>query len=159
MESLFPRVGPVPGLGDLGVAERVAAYRRETTWLVWTGAVVGALVFQLTPILTLRRPVLATWLDPDDLDTHAYKIATSDSYLVRQAIFLLKMMGGLFWGQSPEIRTSQNLPAYEADPGTRRTGPTVDAVHLAPRSPAPALVALGAREIARGRGTHPRDHG
>jgi hypothetical protein len=151
--AFFPRVDDVPGLAELGVDEKIAALRRDSTRLFWFGIVGAAVFFQLTPILTVRRPVLAAWLDPDQLDAHAHGIASHPAYLVRQIVVLLKLTAGLFWGESPEIRARIQLRPYGADPGTRRLEPHVARPPLpGPRAPHGDLVALGRRESARGRG-------
>ncbi len=55
LTAFFPRVGELPGLAELDIDRKVAKLRREATWLVWFGIVVAALIFQFTPILTVRR--------------------------------------------------------------------------------------------------------
>jgi hypothetical protein len=154
MVAFFPRDGDLPGLAELGVEDSIAALRRESTLLFWTGLVAAAVLFQITPVLTVRRPVLAVWLSDEKLDAHANALATYPVYALRQLIVLLKLMGGAFWGQSPEVRAFLHLPAYAADPGTRRTEPMVARPPYPPRAPAPQLVALGRREEDRGRGHH-----
>ena len=59
---------------------------------------------------------------PIELIAHAHALATHPVYVIRQLIVLLKLMGGVFWGESPEVRAFLHLPAYPADPGTRRDG-------------------------------------
>ncbi len=150
--ALFPAEGDLPGLAELGVDEKITALRRDSTGLFWLGMVGAALFFQLSPILTVRRPWPAVLLTEEQLDTHAYKLATHPAYLVRQVIMLLKLVGGLFWGESPEIRRFLALPAYPADPGTRRTEPRVARAVIEERAPAEPLVQIGRRERDRGRG-------
>jgi hypothetical protein len=155
--AFFPRVDDLPGLAELGVDEKIVALRRESTFLFWLGIVAAAVFFQLTPVLTVRRPLLAVFLSEEQLDAHADKLATFPVYLVRQLIVLLKLMAGIFWGESPEIRAFLHLPAYGSDPGTRRIAS--DASDMAPLVPAPrapiaSLVQLGRREEERGRGEH-----
>ncbi len=160
--AFFPREGDLPGLAELGVDDKLAALRRESTGLFWFGIVAAAVFFQLSPILTVRRPVPAVLLSEEQLDAHANRLASYPVYLVRQLIVLLKLMAGVFWGESPEIRGFLHLPAYGTDPGTRRI--TSDRAPLLPgeRAPVPALVQLGRRELERGRGTRehpaPTDH-
>ncbi len=157
--AYFPREGDLPGLAEMDVDDKIAALRRESTWLFWLGLVFAAFFFQITPILTLRRPWLAVFLDEDQLDRHAHALAAYPSYLIRQILVLLKLVGGIFWGQSPEVRRSLALPAYPADPGTRRTEELVLRPVLGPRAPAESLVLLGRRELDRGRGReHDRHH-
>jgi hypothetical protein len=153
MCAFFPRVDDLPGLDELGVDEKIARLRRDSTRLFWTGVVGAAIFFQLSPILTVHRPWPAILLTEEQLDRHAHLLATSQSYLVRQIVMLLKLMGGIFWGESPEIRGYLQLPPYTADPGTRRLEPHVARPASGPRAPVPQLVTLGRREEARGRGT------
>jgi len=149
--AYFPSVDDLPGLADLGVDDKIAALRRESTLLFWIGIVGASLFFQLSPILTVWRPWPAVLLSEDQLDQHAYKLATHRVYIFRQIIVLLKMVAGIFWGQSPEIRAYLHLPAYQADPGTRRTEPHVARPLATPRAPVEHLVKLGRREEERGR--------
>jgi hypothetical protein len=152
--AFFPRVDDLPGLAELGVEEKIATLRRDSTALFWTGMVAAAVVFQITPILTVRRLGPAVFLSEDELDAHAHALATHRVYLLRQLIVLLKLMAGVFWGQSPEIRAFLHLPAYPADPGTRRTEALVSRPVPGPRAPVASLVQLGRREEERGRARH-----
>ena len=151
MVAYFPRVDDVPGLAELGVDAKIADLRRESTLLLWTGVVAAAVFFQLAPILTVRRPWPAALLTPEELDQHAHRLASHPAYLIRQIITLLKLTGGILWGQSPEVRAMLALPPYEADPGTRRTEAFVARPVIGKRAPFPALVQLGRREVDRGR--------
>lgn len=153
--AFFPRVDDLPGLAELGVEEKIAALRRDSTALFWTGIVAAAVVFQLTPILTVHRPWPAVFLDDDQLDAHAHKLGSHRVYLLRQLIVLLKLMGGVFWGQSPEVRAFLHLPAYPEDPGTRQLHARVERHVPGPRAPVAPLVQLGRREEERGRAAHP----
>ncbi|HVY44245.1 MAG TPA: hypothetical protein VHB21_00140 [Minicystis sp.] len=161
LAAFFPRDGDLPGLAELGLDEKVAKLRRESTTLFWAGLVGAALFFQLAPILTLKLPIPAALLSPEQLDLHAQRIASSRVYAIRQILVLLKLVGGVFWGQSPEIRAFLALPPYGDDPGTRRTEPIVGVAPLRDRAPREALVALGRREAERGRSVTPlaRKHG
>jgi hypothetical protein len=152
MVALFPRTADLPGLADLGVDAKIAMLRRESTRLFWVGIVFASLFFQVSPILTLRRPWLAHFLSDDELDRHTHELATHPVYLVRQLMMLLKVMAGVFWGESPEIRAFIHLPAYGEDPKTRRVGPTVVPLLAPRRAPVEALVQLGRLEVERGRG-------
>jgi hypothetical protein len=157
--AYFPRDGRQPGLADLAVDEKIAALRRDSTVLFWIGLVGAAFFFQITPILTVRRPWPAVFLTEEQLDEHAHRLASHPSYLIRQILVLLKLIGGIFWAQSPEIRTKLALPAYPPDPGTRRTERLVGRPPPVPRAPVETLVQLGRHEKKRGRGReHDRHH-
>jgi hypothetical protein len=150
--AFYPRVDDVPGLAELGVDEAVERLRHDATTLFWIGLVGAAFFFQVTPVVTVKKPVLAAMLSPEDLDRHAYRIATHPAYLVRQIIVLLKLVAGMIWGQSAAIRARMALPPYPPDPGTRRTERLVARPVPPPREPVEALVTLGRSELARGRG-------
>ena len=152
LTAFFPRVDDLPGLAELDVDARIVAFRRGTTLFFWAGIVLAAVVFQITPVVTVRRPFPAVFLGQDELDAHANALAEHPVYLVRQLILLLKLVGGLFWAQSDEIRAHLRLPPYPADPGTRRTQSRVPLPVLALRAPLPSLIAIGRREQELGRG-------
>jgi hypothetical protein len=158
MVAFYPRAWGLPGLADLGVDDKIVALRRDSTRLFWFGIVAAAFFFQISPILTVGRPLPAVMLDEEQLDRHAHKLATFPVYLIRQIVVLLKLMGGVFWGSAPEIRAYLELPAYGEDPGTRRLEAQVARPPYPPRAPVPALVQLGRREVAKGRGAHDAEH-
>lgn len=118
---LYPRTDDLPGAEDCDLDAFLTRYRDETTPLVWVGVVLGAIVFHLTPVLTVKVPLPAFWLPPKLADRHADAIATTDSYLLRQAVFLVKLVAGLAWASHPEVRKRFALPPLEADPDTWRT--------------------------------------
>jgi hypothetical protein len=152
LTAYYPRVDDLPGLADLGVDEKITALRRESTPVFWVGIVLAALVFQLAPILTLRRPWLATSLTPEELDRHAHALTSHPWYLVRQMPLMLKLIGGIFWAQSPEIRSFVNLPPYPPDPGTRRTEAMIPRFVAPPREvSSEKLIEIGRQERLRGR--------
>jgi hypothetical protein len=121
MCALYPRTARLPGLEDTRLDEFLLRFRRETTLMMWTGISLGAVLFALAPIVTVGIPLPAFWLPRAALDRHAGKMAGSSIYLVRQLVFLVKMMAGFCWAADPEVRRRFNLPALPPDPGTLRT--------------------------------------
>lgn len=120
MADLMPSGGPVPGILDAGWDEFVDRYRREVSRPVWAGVVLGSVVYTISPILTVRRPVPSFALSPELRDLHAEKITSHPIYLVRQAVFLLKLSAGFAWGADPAVRRQMNLDPYGKDPGSWR---------------------------------------
>lgn len=118
---LYPRTNDLPGAEDCDLDAFLRQFQRESSRLLWLGVVVGALVFQLTPLFTVWLPLPAFLLPRALADRHAHRIASSDVYLVRQAILLVKLPAGFVWGAHPEVRKRFALPPLEADPGTWRT--------------------------------------
>ncbi|UJR86625.1 hypothetical protein [Sandaracinus amylolyticus] len=129
--AMYPRTDALPGAEDCDIDEFLRRFRRETTFLMWLGIVAGAWVFHWTPILTVFVPLPAFLLPAGLRDKHAYRITTTNLYLIRQAVFLLKLAAGLCWGGHPEIRKRFALPVQPADPGTFRTSGDVPPSALA----------------------------
>lgn len=120
MCAFFPRTASLPGVADVGIDAFLEQYRREASRLLWVGLVLGAVVFTLTPLFTIGVPLPAFLLPRRALDRHANKIASHRVYLLRQSVFLVKMIGGLCWGSHPDVRRLMALPPYPPDPGTFR---------------------------------------
>lgn len=118
--ALYPRTADLPGIADTDVDGFLRRFRAEATPLVWIGVLASTLLFHLTPLFTVFLPLPAFLLPESLRDRHADRIASSSLYLVRQAVFLLKLPGGLCWGAHPSVRERFALPAYAADPGTWR---------------------------------------
>lgn len=117
---LYPRTDELPGAEDCDLDGFLRRFRRESTFLMWLGVVMGAVVFHLTPFMTVFVPLPAFLLPRSLADRHAYRITTGGLYLTRQAVFLVKLAAGLCWGAHPAVRARFALPALAADPGTWR---------------------------------------
>lgn len=120
MCDLMPRTAELPGLVDTDVTAFLRAMRRESSGLYWLGVVVGAVVYALTPLLTVGWPLPSMLLPARQRDLHAQRVVASDLYLMRQAVFLLRLSGGMCWGMHPSVRACFALPPYPPDPGTVR---------------------------------------
>jgi hypothetical protein len=121
METFYPRSEAFPGLADMDVDGYLRRYARESAPLMWAGFVLGTLVFHLTPLFTVYLPLPAFALSAATRERHAQRLVSHPIYYVRQPVFLVKMVAGLLWGADPAVRAKLNLPAYPADPGTRRS--------------------------------------
>lgn len=118
--QLYPRTEDLPGAEDCDLDAFLDQYRRETTLLLWTGVVLGAVVYHLAPLFTVGIPLPAFLLSEDAADRHADRIASTRVYLIRQTVFLVKLVAGLAWGRHPSVRAKFALPPLEPDPGTFR---------------------------------------
>lgn len=118
---LYPRTPLLPGIEDCALDEHLAKFKSESPFLIWLGTVAGAIVFHLTPFMTVSLPLPAFLLPAKLRDRHATRITTTRLYLVRQAVFLVKLCAGLCWGADPEVRKRFALPPLGKDPGTWRT--------------------------------------
>jgi hypothetical protein len=118
---MYPRTEGLPGAEDCGIDEFLVRFRADTPFLMWLGVVLGAVVFHLTPILTVFVPLPAFLLPASLRDKHAYRVTTGGFYLTRQAVFLVKLAAGLCWGGHPEVRKRFALPENPADPDRWRT--------------------------------------
>jgi len=120
MLALYPSTDGLVGLDAMDVHAFLVRFRRETTRLMWTGVVVGSLLFAITPLLTVGLPVPAFLLTKAARDRHAHRVSNHRIYLLRQAVFLVKLAAGLCWGADPAIRERFALAPYPDDPGTWR---------------------------------------
>ncbi len=118
--QLYPSGGDLPGAEECDLDEFLERYQRETTWLLWLGVVLGAIAYHLSPIVTVYVPLPAFLLSESLADKHAHRVSSSKIYLLRQTVFLVKLVAGLAWGRHPKVREKLALPAYAPDPGTWR---------------------------------------
>lgn len=120
MCDMLPAGGGLPGVADTGLDAFLVRLRRETTALVWLGLVLGAVLYALTPVLTIYVPLPTFLLSARLRDRHADGIGTTRFYLLRQSVFLLKMYACMCWGQDASVRGRFNLAPYPDDPGSFR---------------------------------------
>lgn len=118
MCALYPPIDGLPGMIDTDVRGFLRRYRRESTALMWLGLLLGTWVFVWTPILTVFLPLPSFLLPRGLLDRHADRITSTRFYLLRQAIFLVKLAAGLCYGADPAVRAKLALAPYPSDPGT-----------------------------------------
>ena len=118
--QLYPRTDDLPGAEDCDLDDFLERYQRETTILLWLGVVLGAIAYHLSPIVTVFVPLPAFLLSEELADKHAARVSVSKIYLLRQTIFLVKLVAGLAWGGHPKVREKFALPALPPDPGTWR---------------------------------------
>lgn len=121
MCALYPTTESLPGITPERADAFLRRYKAESNFLMWLGLVIGAVVFTITPLITVGIPLPSFLLPRRALDRHANKIAYHPVYLLRQAVFLVKLSAGLCWGSQDEIRGILRLPPYQPDPGTWRT--------------------------------------
>ncbi|MBI5608157.1 MAG: hypothetical protein HY902_04700 [Deltaproteobacteria bacterium] len=120
LRSIFVSTDELPGLDRVDPSPAVRGLLREAPAAMWWGTVGSALLFQILPLFLIGVPLPAAWLPARARDRHAQAMATSRIYLVRMAMVMLKTVGGLIWGQIPEVRTRLAMPLRPADPGTWR---------------------------------------
>lgn len=116
MCDLMPRAAGLPGIADTGVTEFLLELKRDARTTFWLGLVLGAIVYALTPVLTLGLPLPAFVLPARLRDLHASRIVSSRLYLVRQAVSLVRLSAGLCWGRDPAVRRAFALEPYPEDP-------------------------------------------
>ena len=120
MCTIMPRTEVLPGIADTGVDAFLRRLRAEADPLYWLGLVVGAMVFAITPLVTVGLPLPAFLLPGKLLERHAERLMTHRIYLLRQAVFLVRLSAGMCWGADPAVRSRLALAPYPADPGTFR---------------------------------------
>jgi hypothetical protein len=121
MCDFMPATERLPGIADTGVTEFLHTMKRESGKVYWLGLVMGAWIYALTPLLTVYVPLPSFVLPAALRDRHASRILQSRFYLIRQAVFLVRLSAGLCWGRDPRVRQQLGLAAYAPDPGSYRT--------------------------------------
>lgn len=121
MCTMMPRTDALPGIADTDLDGFLRKMKNESEPLYWTGLVLGAVIFALTPLVTIGVPLPAFFLPKGLLGTHAERILTHPVYLLRQSALLVRLSAGMCWGADNAIRARFNLPPYGSDPGTFRT--------------------------------------
>ena len=116
--AMMPRHESLPGVAETGLDPYVRQFMSETNWLTWIGVFASSVLFMLSPILTLGLPVPALLLTRRALDRHASRLASHRIYLLRQSMFIVKMVAGFCWGANPDVRARFNMAPYTGDPGT-----------------------------------------
>lgn len=120
MKALYPRTEGLPGIEDTDVSGFLVRYQRDSTALMWLGLLAGTAMFVWSPLVTVFLPVPSFLLPRSLLDAHAQRVTSSSIYLLRQAIFLVKLAAGLCWGAHPEVRARFAMAPYPDDPGSWR---------------------------------------
>lgn len=120
MCDLMPRSAELPGIMDTDVTGFLRAMRRDADPLYWFALTLGAWVFVLSPILTVYVP-LPSFLLPARLRArHAERATVLRTYVLRQAVLLVRLTAGMCWGADPKVRARFALAPYPADPGSYR---------------------------------------
>ena len=121
MCTMMPRTADLPGIADTDLDGFLRKMQKESQPLYWTGLVLGAIVFAITPLITIGIPLPAFLLPKGLRDRHAERILAYPIYTLRQAAMLVRLSAGMCWGADPRVRARFALPAYGPDPGTFRT--------------------------------------
>ena len=118
MCTMMPRTDKLPGIADTDLDGFLRKMKKESEPLYWLGLVLGAVVFALTPFVTIGVPLPAFWLSEGLLHRHAEKILSHPLYTLRQAAMLVRLSAGMCWGADAGVRAKFDLPPYGPDPGT-----------------------------------------
>ena len=121
MAEMMPRSAELPGILDTDLDGFLRRMREEADPLYWTGLVIGAVVYAISPLLTVFVP-LPSFLLPARLRAlHTERLLSHPLYWLRQAGSIVRLSAGLCWGADPAVRAKFALAPYPPDPGTFRT--------------------------------------
>jgi hypothetical protein len=121
LSAMMPGSDQLPALRDLGLTTYVDELATDASWTFWMGTVLCSAGFMVTPFMTIYIPLPAALLSSSQLDRHAMAMANHRIYLLRQAAMMVKMVAGLRWAASKEVRSHLGLIAYAPDPDSWRT--------------------------------------
>ena len=114
MMPMMPARDDLPGLEREPLDSYLRRFLAEANAATILGVSLAAMVFLVSPLITIGIPLPSCWLSEQQVDRHAHKVSTSPLYLVQQAIFLLKMYAGFAWGEQQAVRESLALAPYPA---------------------------------------------
>jgi hypothetical protein len=120
MRTMMPRSDALPGIADTDLDGFLRRMKKDADSLYWLGLVVGAVVFALSPLLTVYVPLPAFLLPRRLLERHCDRILSSPIYVLRQAVFLVRLSAGMCWGADEKVRACFALAPLGPDPGTFR---------------------------------------
>jgi len=118
---MMPRTDALPGIADTDVDGFLRRLRHDAHSIYWTGLVLGAVLFAITPLITVGLPVPAFLLPRALLERHTDRVLCHPLYLIRQAAFLVRLSAGMCWGADSAVRARFQLAPYPPDPGTFRS--------------------------------------
>lgn len=118
MCTMMPRSESLPGIADTDVDGFLRRMKKDADPLYWLGLVVGGIVFAISPLLTVYVPLPAFLLPRSLLERHCERILSSRIYVLRQAVFLVRLSAGMCWGADDKVRACFALAPMGPDPGT-----------------------------------------
>jgi hypothetical protein len=121
MCTMMPRTDALPGIINTDLDGFLRKMRREADFMYWLGLAVGAIVFAFSPLITVFVPLPAFLLPKKLLARHSERILAHRIYVLRQAVFLVRLSAGMCWGADEAVRARFALAPYPTDPGTFRT--------------------------------------
>ena len=84
----------------------------------------------VTPLFTVGLPLPACLLPGKLLARHSERILSHRVYVLRQAVFLLRLSAGMCWGADEHVRATFALAPYPAD---RDVPPVMSHISFRPR--------------------------
>ncbi len=118
MCAMMPRSESLPGIADTDIDGFLRRMKKDADPLYWLGLVVGGIVFAISPLLTVYVPLPAFVLPRSLLERHCERILSSPIYVLRQAVFLVRLSAGMCWGADDKVRACFALAPMAPDPGT-----------------------------------------
>src|SRR5438270_7239 len=103
LRTRMPRRVALPGIADTDLDGFLRRMKNDADSLYWLGLVVGAVVFALSPLLTVYVPLPAFFLPRRLLERHCDRILSSPIYVLRQAVFLVRLSAGMCWGADEKV--------------------------------------------------------
>jgi hypothetical protein len=120
MCAMMPATERLPGVADAEPEAFLRRLRREADPLYWLGLKLGALLFTITPLITVGIPLPSFLLPRRWLERHTERIVIHPLYLLRQMMYLLRLTAGMCWGSDSRVRTCFDLEPLAPDPGSFR---------------------------------------
>jgi hypothetical protein len=121
MRTMMPRTDKLPGIEDTDLDGFLRRLKHDAEPLYWVGLVAGAIVYTISPLVTVFVPLPAFLLPKKLLALHTERLLSHPVYVLRQAAYLVRLSAGMCWGADPKVRALFAMAPYPPDPGTFRT--------------------------------------
>lgn len=118
IQAMFPPTDALPGVADTDLDGFLRDLHANAPFTMRLGLWLATILYMVTPLFTVFLPVPAFVLRGRLLERHTAKMCKSRSYVIRQLIYILKMVGGLCWGEHDAVRERFGRPPLPKDPRT-----------------------------------------
>ncbi len=122
MNETMPSHDGMPGVADIQADLFLDDFGKHAHLLMRIGFRLAVLVYVFCPIFTIGVPLPANVLSKEKREAHLQAYSSSRSFLLSQTWLLIKMITGMCWGMSPEVRAYFGYQPYDPELGGFREG-------------------------------------
>ena len=122
MNATMPAYDDMPGNKDTKIDAFLDEFAANAAPIIRLGFYAAAVVYVISPIITLKVPLPAFLLSSEKQVLHMEKYSESRNVIMAQLWMLQKMISALCWGMDDAVRAYFGYQPFEGDPGTFQSG-------------------------------------